>query len=154
MFRSEHMSNRSARSHSGSRLARIVLSSGLLLAFAASAFLSFQVGRMSGTQSAQTSIIASSWSEGTRYPVCYGAIVWLEPNAAGAVSVYADIIIGDSTDRPPTMHHQVGLLATEPTPAAAIKNWGQVVWTDADVTFGAGGPKPVVITRDVIQRHR
>ncbi len=148
------MSNRRDTSHNGSQLARIVFSSGLLLAFAASAFLSFQVGRMSGAKSAQTSIIASSWSEGTRYPVWYGAMVWLEPNAAGAVDVYADIIIGEPMDRPPTMHHNVGLLATEPTPETAIRNWSQIVWTDTDVTFGAGGPKPVVIAREVIQRHR
>lgn len=148
------MSNCSPRPHSASRLARIVFSSGLFLAFAATVFLSFQVGRMSGTHAAQASIIASSWSEGTKYPVWYGAIVWLEPNAAGAVDEHADIIIGEPMDRPPTMHHNVGLLATEPTPEAAIKNWSHIVWTDADITFGAGGPRPVVITRDVIQRHR
>jgi hypothetical protein len=153
MFRSEHISNCSPRSQSASRLARIVLSSGLLLAFAASAFLSFQVGGMSGAQSAHTSIIASSWSEGTKYPVWYGAIVWTEWNAMGTIDVYADIMIGKPPDSAP-MRHNVGLLATEPTPETTIKNWGQVVWTDADVTFGAGGPKPVVITRDVIQRHR
>lgn len=109
---------------------------------------------MSGTHSAQASIIASSWSEGTKYPVSYGAIVWLERNAAGAVDVHADIMIGEPLDGYPTMHHHVGLLATEPTSEAAINNWSQIVWTDADVTFGSGGPKPVVITRDVIQGHR
>ena len=139
---------------SGLRLGRIVLSSGLFLAFVASAFLSFQVGRMSGTHSAQTGIIASSWSKGTKYPVSYGAIVWLERNSIGTIDVHADIIIGEPMGRPPTMHHIVGLLATEPTPEAALKNWSQIVWTDADVTFGAGGPKPVVITREVIQSHR
>lgn len=120
--------------HSGetsrSCLARIVWSAGLLLAYAAASFLSYQVGRMSGTQSAQTSIIAASWSEGTTYPVWYGAIVWTEWNAMDTVDVYAEIMIGKPPDSAQVRHH-VGLLATEPTPEAAIRNWGEVVWTDA-----------------------
>jgi hypothetical protein len=137
-----------------SRRRRIVCVIGLLLVLGAASLLSFLFGREWGTHSTRMGTIATSWSEGTKYPVWYGAIVWTKWNATGTVDVHADIMIGEPLDGYPTRHHIVGMIATEPTPATAIKNWGQIVWTDTDVTIGAGGPRPVVITRKVIQSHR
>lgn len=130
---------------------------GTLFAIAALGLIAFgcyRFGILSGRAEARQSVIGSAWSAGIRYPeLSYGAIVWIEENPAGTIDVYARVLIGT----PPGdvfMTHDVGLLATEPTSHAAIRNWSSVVWSSEAVTFGPGGPKPVILARLRIEAHR